>query len=134
MPKPIYIAVVLDEKSHDELLNWWNMNVSIPLLPDKIAHHMTIKYNPTQEELDKFLSLVGNDITLCITGYGSDDKCQAVRVSQLVTNENSIVNDNSHITVAIDHKNGGRAKQSNSLIYTRKFGQPFLTGKIAIVQ
>jgi hypothetical protein len=57
MSKPIYIAVVLDKKSHDELLNWWDMNVSIPLLPDKLAHHMTIKYNPTQEELDNFYTL-----------------------------------------------------------------------------
>jgi hypothetical protein len=135
MPKPICIAVELDEKSHDELLNWWNMSVSIPLLPNKIAHHMTIKYNPTKEELDKFLQLVGDDITLCVMGYGSDDKCQAVRVSQLVTDENSQVsNSNSHITVAIDYKNGGRAKQSNNLTYTRKFGQPFLTGKITIIQ
>jgi hypothetical protein len=103
--KAIYTAVFLTPESKDSLATWWKENVG-ELLPKHFMHHMTIKFKPSVEEV---LALpISREVTLSITGYGKDEKAQAVRVSGIYS-DNPI----PHITVATD---GTSPVYSNELL------------------
>ncbi len=106
-PKP-YAAIFLDPASQKRLILWWNSAVGIPLFRDIKAHHMTLKFNPNQEDLDQFP--LGEPGVVKIIGYAADEKGQAVLVRSSVPSHNQY----AHITVAVAP--GVSAAYSNDLL------------------
>lgn len=126
-PKP-YAAIFLDPTSQNRLIAWWNLAVRIPLLNDLKAHHMTLKFNPSQQDLDDFT--LGEPGVVQIIGYAADEKGQAVLVRSSVRSHNQ----HPHITVAVAA--GVSAAYSNDLLakgYTPING-PRLTGIVDVRQ
>jgi hypothetical protein len=122
--KPIYVGVMLDEPG--DLLEWWKSNVG-DLLKNPIAHHMTIKFNPSAEEVKNMD--IGRPVNLKVTGYANSDGIQAVVVEpDGVKSANSI----PHITVATDGVT--KPMMSNKVLAERGVtpvkGGPTLSGKI----
>ena len=102
----LYTAVILDDPT--ELLRLWEQETGIPLHPKKIAHHMTIKFKPSPEEVARLP--IGKRVNLRVIGYAADDKGQAVAVvPQGVSSANEI----PHVTVAV---NGTSPVYSNELL------------------
>lgn len=73
-----YLAVVLDRRSRQKLLDWWEDETRKPLLAKTHAHHVTLKYEPSDDELKKVA--LGKHVTFAVTGWAADAKAQAVRV------------------------------------------------------
>ena len=92
--KPIYIGVMLDDPK--VLQRWWESEVG-ELLPKRIAHHMTIKFGPSADEVAALP--VGEPVTLEVVGYANSGEIQAVVVRPHgVESANRI----PHVTVATD--------------------------------
>lgn len=106
-PKP-YAAIFLDPESQRRLVLWWKLVIGIPLLGDIKAHHMTIKFNPSQEELGAIP--LGEQGSIRILGYAADEKGQAVLVQSSIRSYNQ----HPHITVAVAP--GVSAAYSNELL------------------
>jgi Fe-S cluster assembly ATPase SufC len=117
----IYSAVVLDNKSHDLLLNTFSN-----LIPDgwkKIAHHMTITLGELKDKTD-----IDKDVTLTVTHVGLSDKAMAVVVTGY-RSKNKI----PHVTIAIN-PNDGKAKDSNDITNFKEV-KPFeIVGKITEIK
>jgi hypothetical protein len=94
--KPIYYAVFLTDKSHSDLLKWWVDVVNIPILDQPFAHHMTVKFKPTEEDVIAFSPIIGQEVKLQVVGYAADDKGQAVLVNSELKSNNA----NPHITIS----------------------------------
>lgn len=123
MPKriAIYSAAFLDDREAGLLLAWWEQNVS-PLLEDTFAHHMTIKFKPSNDEVG--VLPIGATVDLKVAGYVDTPEVQAVVVRGL-----NSTNDVPHITVATD---GGKPFRSNKALaegYTRTHG-PVLRARV----
>jgi hypothetical protein len=73
-----YTGVFLDEASHHALLDWWKNHTDAPVLPKIWAHHMTMKFKPTAEELEA--TPFGEKVKLRVIGWAADEKGQAVLV------------------------------------------------------
>ena len=120
-----YTGVFLDAASYAKLINWWEEHVKEPLHAKTFAHHMTIKFKPTEEEINALP--LGEKATLQVIGWGSDEKGQAVMVAPHgVESANKI----PHITIACAP--GTSPAYSNDLLahgMTRVSG-PTLTGTI----
>ena len=102
---PRWSAVVLDEKSKNELINMFKSQI-----PDDweiICHHMTIDFRSIVNP-----ELVGKPITLTITHVGKSDKALAVKVSGYEGKTNNAF---PHVTIAINRKNDGKPKDSNDI-------------------
>jgi hypothetical protein len=104
--KALYTAVILDDPT--DLLTLWEREVGVPLHPKKIAHHMTIKFKPSPEEVTKLP--IGKRVNLRVIGYAADDKGQAVVV---VPQGVSSTKEVPHVTVAV---NGTSPAYSNELL------------------
>tara|TARA_Y100000034_G_C6868511_1_gene396109 strand:+ start:437 stop:961 length:525 start_codon:yes stop_codon:yes gene_type:complete len=91
--KALYIGAFLTPAGAEMLDMWWGTTVQKEFLAKHFAHHMTIKFKPSVEEV---VSLpIGEGVTLKIIGYGEDERGQAVMVSG-VRSSNEI----PHITVS----------------------------------
>jgi len=95
MKKVVYSGIFLDDASHRELLQWWEKATGIPLLGKHFGHHMTIKFKPTPEEVEKLP--LGQKVRIRVVGWAADEKGQAV----LVDPEVESTNPKPHITVAV---------------------------------
>lgn len=92
--KPVYVGVMLDDPK--ELQRWWASEVG-ELLPRRIAHHMTIRFGPSADEVAALP--VGEPVTLEVVGYANSGEIQAVVVRPHgVESANRI----PHVTVATD--------------------------------
>ena len=78
MNKIRYSAVVLDEKSHNEIVN--RFKTIIPTGWEIIAHHMTINLGELDEKYKKYLN---KSVKLIAHDIGIDDMAVAVGVSCL---------------------------------------------------
>lgn len=96
--KPIYYGIFLDEQSHKNLFDFWKSSLKKELLSENYGHHMTIKFKPSDEEIEKYTPLIGQKIKLKVIGFASDEKAQAV----LVSSEVKSTNINPHITISVD--------------------------------
>ncbi len=117
----IYSAIILDNKSHDLLLNTFSS-----LIPDgwkKIAHHMTITLGELRDKTD-----IDKDVTLTVTHVGLNDKAMAV----VVTGYRS-KNKTPHVTIAIN-PNDGKAKDSNDITNFKEVKQFEIFGKVTEVK
>jgi len=103
MKKVLYSAVVLNEDSHNLLIN--TFKTFIPKDFKIYAHHMTINMGELKEEYRKYL---GMDVMLRVVALGIDEKVIAVRVEGFPS-----VNKIPHITLAVDVNNGGKPVMSN---------------------
>lgn len=103
-----YAAIVLDESSRESLLSWWESEVGLPLHGNVVAHHMTIRFQPSAEELSAMP--IGESAELVVVGWGADSKGQAVKVESGVPSSNAI----PHITVALSP--GTKPVYSNELL------------------
>lgn len=123
-PVALYVGLFLDKRSHDALVRW--ANDEGPVLPKVIAHHVTIKFKPTPEELASLP--VGEPASVRVIGYASDSKAQAVVVDGLKVMGGAI----PHVTVAT--ANGVSPVYSKELLangYDTVRG-PVLTGTIQV--
>lgn len=94
--KPVYYGIFLDDENHSILLNWWVSSISDSLLDNKFAHHMTVKFSPSDEDVTNLEPLIGKRVQLKVIGYASDDKGQAVLISSDIKSNNA----NPHITIS----------------------------------
>lgn len=109
MSNVLYTHATLTQASQELLLNWWESNVG-ELLPDKIAHHMTIKFKPNVDDIAT--TPLGDTVSLRVAGWGQSDVVQAVYVFASVASFNDI----PHVTVAVDRARGGKPKDSNQIL------------------
>jgi hypothetical protein len=110
------------------LILWWNSVVGIPLLGDLKAHHMTLKFDPSQEDLKDFP--LGEPGVVKVVGYAADEKGQAV----LVRSNTPSRNQHPHVTIAVAP--GVSAAYSNDLLargYNPVSG-PRLSGRVDVRQ
>lgn len=103
-----YAAVFLDDSSQRRLIAWWHDRVGIPLLGDLKAHHMTLKFDPSDDQIRSFP--IGSEGQLQVVGYAADAKGQAVLVRSNVRSHNPY----PHVTVAVAP--GVDAYYSNELL------------------
>jgi len=96
MKNVVYSAIFLDDQSHRELLTWWEKATGTPLLGKVFGHHMTIKFKPTPEEVEKLP--MGEKVKLKVIGWAADEKAQAVLVDPEVPSTKA----KAHITVSTD--------------------------------
>ncbi len=94
--KVVYVGAMVEKPQN--LLSWWKSKVG-PLLPKHIAHHMTIKFAPTEAELA--LLPIGKEVYFEVIGYVDDGHVQAVVVQPHgVKSKNPV----PHVTIATDGK------------------------------
>lgn len=120
-----YLAIVLSPQSKKELIDWWNKSVGIELLDRVIAHHVTLKYEPDETDLQNYD--VGSQAQIKVTGYVANDKAQAV----VVESETRSHNRNPHITVSV--RRDIMPVYSNELLNNKspiKCDGPILSGEI----
>jgi hypothetical protein len=93
--KTVYWAVLLWEESKKRLLEKHK-----PCHPNVYAEHMTIVFNPTPEQDEMLMKQIGKPRTLYATGFGLDDKGDAV----VVTGERRLGGGIPHITISCADK------------------------------
>jgi len=123
--KPTYTGVFLDESSHKALLDWWGKHTNTELHPKIWAHHMTIKFKPSEEELES--TPVGKKVHLKVIGWAADEKGQAVLVAPQGVQS---ANKNPHITISTAP--GTAPVYSNDLLEkgSNRVSGPTLTGVV----
>lgn len=102
----MYSAVVLTDKSHNQLLSAFSKD--LPEGWERLAHHMTITMGPLKGQLQ---SLSGMEVKMVVTHFACDDKVCAVRVETEVPSKNKV----KHITLAVNREHGGKPNMSNGL-------------------
>lgn len=120
----MYTALVLDEKSHNKLVQ--SFAHLIPADWEVIAHHMTINMGPIRKgPADP--SLLDQEAELTVESIAADGLVMAVGVSSKVPSKNAI----KHITLAVNREAGGKPFYSNKLKDWQPLDEPFeLTGTI----
>ena len=101
--KVSYSAIVLDEKSHKDLLSRYD----IPSGWKEFARHMTINLGELKDK-----SLIGKKVTMKVVGIGKDDKVIAVKIDSPVKRT---IGGTEHITIAVNTKGGGKPVMSNNI-------------------
>jgi len=91
-PKALYVGLFLDERSHAALIRW--VRDDGPVFPKVYAHHVTIQFKPTPEELASLP--IGEPASVRVIGYAFDSKAQAVVVDGLKV----LTGATPHVTVA----------------------------------
>ena len=105
--KTIYTAVELDEDSHNKLKQ--EILKFIPKNWVVLCHHMTVNLGPASNGPAEHL--LGKECSIIATHIAQNEKVIAVKVESNCPSNNST----PHITVAVDYKNGGKQRHSNSL-------------------
>lgn len=110
--KVLYSAVVLDEKSHDELLE--RFKDKIPEGWKLFAHHMTIVFGKGLDDDSE----VDKRVTLTVTELGESDMAIAVKVDDYPSTNEIPQWDFikiPHITLAVNTSEGGKPFMSNQI-------------------
>jgi hypothetical protein len=116
LEKVLYSAVVLDEKSKNDLLN--SFKDVIPEDWKTFAHHMTIAFGKGVENPED----LGKEVALKVIELGISEMAIAVKVEGYPSN-NAI----PHITLAIN-PNGGKPVMSNQIKDWKPVPQQTITG------
>lgn len=114
-----YSAVVLNQLSHDNLVNH-PYPVEIPSDWKIYAHHMTIVFGKGLDDKKE----IGKEVVLHVTHVGKSDMAMAVRVSGYPS-KNAI----PHITLAIN-PNGGKPVMSNQITDWQEIKQFDVVGNV----
>ena len=132
--KVSYTAVVLSESDQRLILDRMTSLFYNYLKPigfemtsrgELLAHHMTTNLGPCCANRD----FLGQKVELTIDAWGMNDKALAVRVTahRTVTGDAvHCVNEQPHITVAINPTEGGKPMHSNDITTWTKFPTPFI--------
>jgi len=105
--KALYTGAFLTPAGAEMLDNWWGTVVQEDFLAKHFTHHMTIKFKPSEDEVVGIP--IGEDVSLKVVGYASDENGQAVMVTG-VSSSNSI----PHVTVSTSE--GTSPAYSNELL------------------
>lgn len=96
--KPIknggYIAIILDGISRRRLLAWWEEETGLPMLDREFCHHVTLKYQPSQNDLEKYR--LDTRASLRVVGWAASEGIQAVSVETDVPSANAV----PHVTMS----------------------------------
>lgn len=124
---PEYTGVFLNESSKKTLLEWWSKHTDAPLLKNIHADHMTIKYEPSAEQVKK--TPKGQKIMLKVIGWAADEKGQAVLVRP-----KGIESANAHPHVTVATAPGVQAVYSNELLAkgSNRVSGPTLIGVVDV--
>lgn len=119
------VAVFLDPRSRATLLRWWQGEVAIPLHAQVHADHMTVLFQPTEQEA-RALPL-GAKMRLRVIGWAADERGQAVRIARRDLPDTNRL---PHVTVACAP--GVSAFYSNELVARGacQVNGPVLTGTL----
>jgi len=98
-----YSAVLLDQQSHDKLLN--TIGDKIPTGWKTYAHHMTINMGSLKDQNE-----LGKNVELTASEIGISDMAIAVKVDGY--HSKNII---PHITVAVNVIGGGKPVMSNNI-------------------
>lgn len=101
-----YLGLFLDTEGVEDL---WEPLTGVKLLPVVHCHHITMKFNPTEEEVEKFP--LGVKVSVVVRAYVHDDDNQVLIV--LAVPGFNCDNDIPHITVAVSET--GKPAKSNEL-------------------
>jgi len=85
-----------------------------PLFDVEFADHITLNYNPTEDELEPYLALEGQQIFITVEAVGRDKNIQAVVVE--LPDDLECANDIPHITISANR--GVRPVTSNTMLQT----------------
>lgn len=121
---PLYAGVILETKSKDRLKDWWLKNFG-DFYSSKFAHHMTVMFKPTTEDLSDLP--LGDTFALRVVGVAKDDKAMVVVVEPqgLKTQERT-----PHITIST--RDGVKPAYSNRLLSKgwKKVDGPTVRGRL----
>lgn len=121
-----YSAIVLDQKSHDKLIQFlldYYPTIYSDSDWEKISHHMTINLGELPPERKEQL---GMKVDLLVSHVGQLDNVIAVRVNGYPSN-----NKTPHVTLAVNRKLGGKPVMSNDIKYWQKLSMSFyIHGKV----
>jgi hypothetical protein len=122
---PEYTGVFLDEASKKRLVEWWQKHTDTKLLGTVHADHMTLKYKPTSEEVEK--TPMGKRVMLKVIGWAADEKGQAVLVQS-----KGAPSANMHPHVTMSTASGVGAVYSNELLAkgSNRVSGPTLVGVV----
>ncbi len=105
-----YIAVVLDDMSSAFLL------ASVPPLYHNVyAHHVTLVFNPSHEEIIKWKEMLDTEVEFDVVGYAQNVDVQAVALEQADGLFDGI--DYPHVTISTSY--GVGPKMSKMLLAQR---------------
>lgn len=108
-----YSAVVLTESSHNLLKQACQSELS-GVNWKTYCHHATINMGELPPELKP---LIGQEVTLVVTGFRKNEKVAAVLVEKPAELNPFIKNEYFHVTVAVDTLNGGKPFMSNQMLH-----------------
>ncbi len=106
--KIAYTGVFLDTPSQGALLRWFEQTTGRPLLEKTHAHHMTIQFKPSPEDIE--MLPLGQTVKLRVVGWAADETAQAVVVEPEIPSKKAV----PHITVSTDA--GTSPAYSNDLL------------------
>lgn len=125
----MYTALVLTQASQTRLLAVFRD--IIPVDWTIYCHHMTINMgNVASGPLVNSNFQLGENATVTAIGYACDQKVMAVSVESNIPS----VNKQKHITIAVNHKEGGKPFYSNKLTNWESITPLILHGTIEEVQ
>lgn len=104
MKKPLYLGVFLTPESRTLLLD-----IIKPLHEERHADHVTIKFKPTDLEIENYS--IGRKVKLELGAVVHDEKAQAVLVMGVIS-----ANKLPHITISVSREKGGTPNYSNELL------------------
>lgn len=122
-----YIGLFVDDlETRRGIIRFCRVN-NIPIHENIICHHVTLKFKPSKDVVEKIEHLLGKEFEVKITGYGSSSDVTALRVSL-----DGIQSDNTvpHVTISLGPK--GEAKMSNDLHYKDIDNGPVFTTTLGI--
>jgi len=113
----MYTAVILDEESKSKLKN------TFPTPEGWVTkcHHMTIKMGKTQNP-----NILGKEVELKVVSFATNNLVMAAGVECEIPSTNK----QKHITIAVNEKNGGTPKMSNTLTNWKKIPPIILKGTV----
>jgi len=121
-----YLGLFINETDKETLIAFCQDN-NITLHDNIKAHHVTIKFKPSQLVLHNCEPLLGEQFTIKVTGYGQDENVSALRVKMIKMQSDNVT---PHVTMSVSNLEGASAKMSNDLDYEDIDG-PEITGTLA---
>lgn len=101
--KAVYVGIFLTEGSQSGLKTWAGSTLG-PALFKMHAHHATLAFRPSKEEMAKFIPLMGKTISMHISSSAADQKCQCVGITGVNQEDRDIISlagkKNPHVTIS----------------------------------
>lgn len=98
--KVIYTAIFVEDT--DLLLRQWELTTGLAPLAKRYAHHLTLRFKPSQDDIDLLSASFGGVVELHTIGFAADSQAQALAVSLDPALREHCANEHPHITVATD--------------------------------